>query len=95
MESGIGEYWRRRLWPTTGKCYVPAQKYGPRSLTLTDVFSLLMIWVFGILLALFVFIVELIIGLMKMRFKNRCNHIFLKSIAANSNSSAETGRNGQ
>ena len=59
IESGLTEYWRRRLWPSIEQCDPQSyQKQGPRSLKLDDIQSPFLIWAIGICSAVIVFLIE-------------------------------------
>ena len=58
IESGLIEYWRRRLWPFVKQCDPAYQKYGPRRLDLDSFQSPFLIWGIGSALALVAFVTE-------------------------------------
>ncbi len=59
IESGLIEYWRKRLWYSTKQCdQVANHKYGPRRLDLDSFQSPFLIWGVGAALALAAFVVE-------------------------------------
>lgn len=57
-QSGLVEYWRKRLWPSAKQCDPTNQKYGPRRLDLDSFQSPFLIWGIGSTLALVAFLVE-------------------------------------
>ena len=74
LESGLTEYWRRRLWPSVQQCNPSNQKHGPRKLQLDDIQSPFLIWGIGICLALIVFIIENSIFFLITKFGSRTNY---------------------
>ena len=58
IESGLIEYWRKRLWPSVNQCDPANQKHGPRRLNLYSFQSPFLIWGIGSAVALTIFIAE-------------------------------------
>jgi hypothetical protein len=58
VESGLIEYWRKRLWPPEKQCDSANKKYGPRRLDLDSFQSPFLIWGIGSTLALAAFVIE-------------------------------------
>ena len=69
IESGLIEYWRKRLWYSTKQCDPANHKYGPRRLVLDSFQSPFLIWGIGAALALAAFVVENLVFI--YLFKNK------------------------
>ena len=69
-ESGLIEYWRKRLWPSIKQCDPANQKYGPRRLDLDSFQSPFLIWGIGAALALAAFVVENLVFIIYLKINN-------------------------
>ena len=58
IESGLVDYWRKRLWPSVKQCDLINRKYEPRRLNLDSFQSPFLILGIGSALALATFIAE-------------------------------------
>jgi len=58
IESGLIDYWRKRLWSSSKQCDPINRKYGPRQLDLDSFQSPFLIWGTGTTLALAAFFTE-------------------------------------
>lgn len=58
QQSGLTNYWQKKLWPSVHACDSTLRKNGPRSLNLDDIQSPFMIWGIGAALSIFTFVAE-------------------------------------